>query len=169
MENLTRTCTIDGCEKPLRSPGADWCKMHYHRWYRHGTTDKVATNIRVGRPRRYRTISAKGHPLAGANGRAYEHRVVLYDAIGPGEHSCHWCGVAIHWAAKGDPGELQPDHLNGDGADNRIDNLVPSCRGCNTTRAIQRRSDILRDMGFWSGNDTVAACAGQARRPRIAG
>lgn len=31
-----RTCTIEGCDKPTRSKLADWCKMHYHRWYRTG-------------------------------------------------------------------------------------------------------------------------------------
>lgn len=30
------TCTIDGCDKPARSPAADWCPKHYQRWYRHG-------------------------------------------------------------------------------------------------------------------------------------
>ena len=162
-----RTCTVPGCEKPTRSTGADWCKMHYHRWYRHGSVDRVATRIRTGADRRYRTVPAKGHPLAHANGRAYEHRVVLYDLIGPGTHECFWCGVMVEWGPKGSPDELQPDHLNNDGGDNRPENLVPSCRRCNTTRAIQGRSDVLRDLGFWSGNDTIASCEQQRRKPRI--
>lgn len=29
-------CSIDGCDKPLRSSGAKWCSMHYFRWYRTG-------------------------------------------------------------------------------------------------------------------------------------
>ena len=96
-----RTCTMPGCDKPARSSGAAWCKMHYHRWYRHGSPDKVSTQVRVGMPRRYRTVAAKGHPLAHANGRAYEHRVVLYDLIGQGPHACHWCGVMVNWGPKG--------------------------------------------------------------------
>ena len=29
-----RTCSIVGCEKPVRATG--WCKMHYNTWYRTG-------------------------------------------------------------------------------------------------------------------------------------
>lgn len=151
------TCTAPDCEKPARSATAEWCPMHYHRMYRHGSLDRTATKVRVGAPRRYRTIAAKGHPLAGVNGRAYEHRVVLYDVIGPGVHECHWCGGSVEWLPKGAPGELQPDHLNNDGGDNRPENLVPSCRGCNTTRALQRRHRALRSMGWWSEHDTIAS------------
>lgn len=161
------TCTVPGCGKPARSSEADWCPMHYHRMYRHGSLDKTAVGVRVGAPRRYRTIAAKGHPLAHANGRAYEHRVVLYDLIGPGVHECHWCGDPVEWLPKGTPGELQPDHLNNDGGDNRPENLVPSCRSCNAGRAVQRRSDILRERGWWSGNDTVANLKTRQRLPRI--
>ena len=32
-----RTCTIDGCERPLIARG--WCHTHYKRWQTHGTTD----------------------------------------------------------------------------------------------------------------------------------
>lgn len=141
--------------------------MHYHRMYRHGSLERTAADVYVGRPRRYRTVAAKGHPLAGVNGRAYEHRVVLYDAIGPGPHPCYWCGDLVDWAPKGTPGELQPDHLNDDGGDNRLENLAPSCRRCNTTRAIQRRSDILRERGWWSVNDTIAELKGMHRADRI--
>lgn len=31
-----RTCGIDGCEKPSRTPTAKYCDPHYMRWYRHG-------------------------------------------------------------------------------------------------------------------------------------
>jgi len=63
--------------------------------------------------------------------------VVLYDAIGPGPHECHWnrvtgCGkVALEWG--GGQG-IVVDHLNGDTLDNRPENLVPSCKVCNTRR-----------------------------------
>jgi hypothetical protein len=163
-----RTCVITGCDKPTRSSGADWCKMHYHRWYRHGSTDKVAhrAGITASLGRRYRTVPAKGHPMAMANGRAYEHRFVLYNELGPGPHACHWCGTEVDWLSKGDPRNLLPDHVNSDGADNRIDNLVPSCMSCNTARALQARSDALREAGWWSSHDTIAALR-DGRRARV--
>jgi hypothetical protein len=162
------TCIIDACQKPARSSKADWCKMHYHRWYRHGSTDMVtsASDVSVSLGRRYRVLYLPSHPLAKRGGKVYEHRAVLYDAIGPGPHPCHWCSTAVDWAPKGDPRELQPDHLNNDGADNRPENLVPSCRTCNSTRGVQRRSDALRDAGWWSNNDTVANLA-EGRKPRV--
>lgn len=168
MDNST--CVIDGCEKPTRSANADWCKMHYHRWYRHGSTEKVATksDVSVAHGRLYRTVSAKGHPLAHASGRAYEHRVVLYDAIGPGPHACHWCDTMVDWVPKGTPGELQPDHLNNQGDDNRIENLVPSCRSCNGARGSQRRAAALKAAGWWSNHDTIVRLAAGGRSTPVA-
>lgn len=161
-------CTVEDCEKPLRSSGADWCGMHYHRWYRHGSIDKVSTRVEgVSLGRRYVMKSKVGHPLADKYGRVYVHRLVLFDAIGPGPHSCHWCSRLVDWLPKGDPNELQPDHLNNDGSDNRLDNLVASCRSCNTTRGGQRRSRALRDAGFWSHHDTIERLKSGGRKPEI--
>lgn len=162
-----RTCTIESCEKPARSAKAEWCKMHYHRWYRHGSVDLVDSVIpSVSLGRRYKSAYMPAHPLASKHGKVYVHRMVLFDEIGPGPHACHWCGTEVDWLPKGDPRELQPDHLNNDGGDNRPENLKPSCRTCNSTRGSQRRMDALRERGFWSNNDTVAALG--SRKSRVA-
>jgi hypothetical protein len=55
-------------------------------------------------------------------------RLVLFDKVGPGNQVCHWCGCALTWAT------VCADHLNSDPSDNRADNLVASCRGCNANR-----------------------------------
>ncbi|NKT24515.1 hypothetical protein [Prescottella equi] len=152
------TCTVDGCTKEARSYSADWCKMHYHRWYRHGSTERVATasQATASHGRRYRTVYTPGHPLAGKRGMAYEHRVALHDKIGPGIHDCHWCGTQVRWEANRTAHDaLQVDHLNGIGDDNRHPNLVPACRRCNTLRAAQARHEALVAAGFWSSHDTV--------------
>lgn len=167
------TCMLPECDKPARSNAGSLCKMHYHRQYRHGSTDKVATRsgVTASHGRRYVSKYVPGHPLAGSNGKAYAHRLVLFDAIGPGEHACHWCDVTISWdKTRGEDGVLNVDHLNAIGDDNRIENLVPCCVSCNTARGLQARSDALRAAGWWSGNDTIAHlnAPSQRRRKRVA-
>lgn len=160
-------CSVPDCEKPLRSSGSEWCAMHYHRVYRHGSVDKVDSAVpSVSLGRRYTREYLPRHPLANKSGQVYTHRLVLFNEIGPGPHACHWCGTYIDWLPKGHPRELQPDHLNNDGGDNRPENLVPSCRPCNISRGSQRRQDALREQGFWSNHDTVAALG--PRKPRVA-
>jgi hypothetical protein len=164
-----KICDIDGCEKPARTAAAAWCKMHYHRWYRHGDPHRVATeaSVAVSHGRRYRSLYLPRHPLAGSGGRVYAHRAVLYDKIGPGPHPCHWCGALVDWLPKAHPNELQPDHLNGMGDDNRPENLVASCRPCNVGRGNQARGEALRAAGWWSRNDTISALRSGGRRAPI--
>lgn len=161
-----RTCIIEGCGKPARSAKADWCGMHYHRWYRHGDVHRVAKGIRTSKGRRYTSTIVRGHPLAHADGKVYDHRRVLYDRLGPGTHECFWCGTELGWYPRGTPGSLQTDHLNGDGGDNRSENLVASCGSCNTSRGQQERHDALRRLGWWSSNDTIAQLE-DGRAPRV--
>lgn len=37
-----KLCSIEGCEKVATARG--WCVMHYHRWRRHGTTDRMSSH-----------------------------------------------------------------------------------------------------------------------------
>lgn len=161
-----RTCEIDGCGKPSRSRGSSLCPKHYHRQYRHGDVNLVSAEApSTSHGRRYLSAAIKGHPLAKSGNKVYVHRQVLFDAIGPGVHSCNWCGTAVEWFLdKVDPRAIHVDHLNGIGDDNRLENLVPSCRYCNETRAIQARSDALRAQGFWSCNDTVGRLRDPSQR-----
>ncbi len=165
-----RTCTVTGCTKTPRSGSAEWCKMHYHRWYRHGDVNASAdrSGISVSAGRRYRILTLRHHPLARAAGRVWEHRVVLYDAIGAGPHPCHWCSTLVRWeSTRGDSDCLVVDHLNGIGDDNRVANLVPACGPCNSARGSQARADALRDAGWWSNHDTIAGLRTISRRDRI--
>ncbi|QAY13973.1 HNH endonuclease [Mycobacterium phage Colt] len=81
---------------------------------------------------RYVTVDNE-HPLrkidAHVGRRVAEHRIVLYDKIGPGTHPCHWCGKPVTWGEG-----LQTDHVDWDRLNNTPDNLVPSCRPCNFNR-----------------------------------
>lgn len=80
----------------------------------------------------YTYLYLPGHPIADKSGRIQVHRAVLYESIGPGPHPCHWCGAMADW---GGIGGIHVDHLNGEPADNRLGNLVPSCQHCNKSRA----------------------------------
>lgn len=74
------------------------------------------------------------HPLSTSGGVILEHRKTLYDAIGPGPHACHWkdqfdCGrTSLEWD------NICVDHLDSDTLNNTLENLVVSCRSCNTKR-----------------------------------
>ena len=68
------------------------------------------------------------HPMTTTAGTVRENRMVLYDTIGPGPHSCWVCGITIDWDT------LHADHVNGVRHDNRPENLRPSCGPCNRKR-----------------------------------
>ena len=161
------SCVLPDCDKPSRNPKSPaLCPMHYHRQYRHGRTDAEANSsgVSVSHGRRYRRSYRPGHPVADKNGGGWEHRFVLYDAIGAGPHPCHWCKSPVDWVAKGEPGCLQVDHLNHIGDDNRPENLVPSCGPCNSARGMARRHRALVAAGWWSQHDTIARLRSGGRR-----
>jgi hypothetical protein len=145
--------------------------MHYHRQYRHGSTDAHAptSGLTASHGRRYKRIYRPNHPLANKNGALYTHRAVLYDTIGPGPHPCHWCTEPINWLPRGADGAIEVDHLNDIGDDNRPENLVPSCGPCNTGRAGHRRHQALRTAGYWSEHDTVAQLRNADRQRKTTG
>jgi hypothetical protein len=68
----------------------------------------------------YRRYVRLGHPLATGLGYVSVHRLALYEKIGQGPHSCHWCSAVVDWAPG--PGArraaLVVDHLNNDPRDN---------------------------------------------------
>lgn len=100
----------------------------------------------------YKTLTMRrDHPLSLVGGRLAEHRMVLYDNIGPGPHACYWvdryhCGkTELHWGGRGG---IHVDHLDNDRQNNDPDNLVPSCVGCNIRRGeqpIYRRARLTID------------------------
>lgn len=81
----------------------------------------------------------KSHPLGGKSGMAFTHRLILWEAIGPGTHPCHWCRQPVTWMV-----DLHVDHLNGNKLDNDRVNLVPTCRPCNMLRYQGRLERRLR-------------------------
>jgi hypothetical protein len=94
----------------------------------------------------YRQVTRYGHALAGDQGWVSEHRVVLYEKVGPGPQVCHWCGVGLVWRQRDSrSGSVTADHLDFDRLNNVPDNLVVSCRRCNANRRGVRtyRHDLV--------------------------
>ena len=95
----TGVCAADGCDLPVYGYG--WCQKHYSRWRRHGDT---ATMLRAASGDG--GLASNGYRRVTINGRrVLEHRAVWERAHGPipPRHDVH--------------------HINGDRADNRLDNL----------------------------------------------
>lgn len=92
-------------------------------------------------PASYKYVKRRNHPLAPPSGRLPEHRVILYEKIGPGPHPCHWCKKTLVWekATRTEDGTITTDHLDENTRNNDPANLVPSCHTCNVERARDKR------------------------------
>lgn len=110
---------------PILDPGSRWATVR--SWL-------DGNYFRVKVPAQWRP-----HPVQDKDAKAYLHRVVLADEIGPGPHACNWCGWdGLSWEVTDpkDPQFLAADHLNAVTADCRVKNLAPSCRWCNDNRSV---------------------------------
>lgn len=152
LRDPMRVCNAPGCTQSPRTTYSNWCEMHNARVRRLGTLDLPERRDRIVAENGYVLVLSPDHPLARPShgGRVFEHRQVMYDLIGPGTHPCFWCDAPVAWGST-----LHVDHVDHDRANNDPMNLVPSCRGCNTTRKesitaerwalITARKIVLRD------------------------
>lgn len=129
-------CGIDGCTNDTRSLNGKLCEVHYYRRYRTGVFDPRPKAGFTRRSHGYMSKNDASHPASTPGGTLYQHRAVLYDAIGVGPHPCHWCLKMVTWAPgkKTSFGALVVDHLDDNKANNDLANLKPSCHSCNATR-----------------------------------
>ena len=146
-----KECVVDGCARPAIYTGFGLCRTCWLQQHRTGSTIRKSPQTRLRRPSGYIALWAPDHPLArdGRN-RVYEHRVVLYDALGPGPHACFWCDMPL-----GGWDEIVADHLNEQKDDNRPENLVVSCNSCNRARGamlqfIKRVGHVALDVALTS-------------------
>jgi hypothetical protein len=129
-------CSVFDCHRQARTLRSGLCDLHYHRRKRSGSTD--APSRRPLSKQKYVVRKFSGHPMAFANGRAFVHRVVLYDQTGPGRLPCFWCGRAVRWDRTYpiDNDALIVDHVDHDRHNNDSRNLVPACNSCNSVRRL---------------------------------
>jgi len=124
-----KKCIVEGCNHNTKNGANDLCSTHYSRKRRTGTTDKLPRGphepyiTKAG----YVRIASKDHPL-GNGSYVSVHRMVFYDSVDGACPPCHWCGMDLDWKS------MHVDHLDGVKDNNCVDNLVPSCRRCNTKR-----------------------------------
>jgi hypothetical protein len=111
------------------------CRMHQGRVDRHGDPHFTHyTHRDAVSSHGYVWTHAPLHPLAHGRSRVYRHRMVLFDAIGAGPHSCNWCGTTVWWEPEDGQKMLEADHVDADRLNNDRSNLVPSCQACNKSR-----------------------------------
>lgn len=128
-------CIIDGCNKNTRSGYSQYCETHYYRMRRNGTIELRPISKRHMTDNGYVKIKEK-HVLSDKHGWISEHRIVLFNKIGPGIHLCHWCGKEVDFDLSYPKhlNGLVSDHIDGNKEHNDPDNLVPSCALCNMKR-----------------------------------
>lgn len=129
-------CTEPGCDKEARSSKGKVCEMHYAR-KRVGYAGPFAAPAVVQLQHGYEgNRSLPHHPISGPTGQLYEHRRVLFEAIGSGPHTCEWCAKPIDWWSESQASKLFVDHLDGKKNNNTRSNLVASCHSCNVKRGM---------------------------------
>ena len=96
----------------------------------------VDEKSRSSRP--YKVKRFPNHRLAPKSGNVPIHRIILFEAIGPGKHPCHHCGKTVTWSES-----LHVDHLDRNPANNSPENLAPSCIRCNGS--VRRQGHMVAD------------------------
>lgn len=130
------TCSVNGCDLPVKRKRSGLCYGHYMKMWRYGDTD---SHIKF-KPGGY--ITSNGYRLARAPGHILkvttEHRLVLFDAIGFGPHMCDECDRHINWQ-RPIPDRLCVDHVDENKLNNDRLNLRQLCHSCNIKRNRTRQ------------------------------
>jgi hypothetical protein len=139
-------CTIEGCIAVPKAKGL--CDIHWSRWYRHGDpeahpfTPKGTRQCQVpGCDRPYMALGCcSGHYYDPRRER--ERRAALKEKVlGHYGRACACCGAAV---------DLTLDHVNGDGAQHRLE-LYGDSQGAGGTRFYR----WLIRQGFPPGYQTL--------------
>ena len=121
------SCKVTGCSGRATRVSAGMCERHYCCVRRTGSTRPKLPRIRKLHGG-YVRMRKPGHALADSAGGMYAHRYVAYETHSGECPHCFWCSARLDWSV------AVVDHLNEDKTDNRPENLVVSCNGCNRAR-----------------------------------
>jgi len=157
-------CKIEKCGREAAYKSACLCQKHYFRLRRNGDFElhTISARPRYEDDRGYQFIHAPSHPLC-AKGQSYvgEHRMVLYEAIGPGPMQCELCGVGMTWKT------CQSDHIDEDTRNNERGNLRPLCRRCNTWRSMPPAADRMKSAIVLTFNGETKTAQEWSKDPRV--
>lgn len=121
-------CKIDGCDNKVMYKKDNVCQKHYFRKMRYGTYELTSVRkYRLQNPAGYQKLYEPNHPLSNKDGYVYEHRMTYYD-FDKNVTECALCNIDINWKT------LHIDHIDEDVTNNKLSNLRPLCRACNTFR-----------------------------------
>ena len=125
-------CSIEGCDNPVMYKTRQICQMHYFRYMRNGTYEKVQkrrTTV-LYTPNGYKRVFMPNHDLSTRDGFVFEHRALFYNLTKGLVLSCDFCGADWSFRSYRD----HVDHIDNDKLNNSIYNLRPLCNACNTGR-----------------------------------
>lgn len=124
-------CKVDGCATEAMYKAQAVCQKHYFRFMRKGHYELESRQHRIENDAGYQLVWDPEHTLAMATGYVFEHRAVLYAALGDRPMACELCGVSLNWKS------CRVDHIDGEVRNNAPSNLRPTCNTCNTHRGIR--------------------------------
>ena len=157
-------CKADGCANPVRYKTPCLCQKHYFRMRRNGDLElhKPKAKPRIEDERGYQFIHAPGHPLC-SRGQIYvaEHRVILYEAIGPDPMNCELCGCGLTWKT------CQADHIDENPKNNQKSNIRPLCRRCNVWRSMPPAAERMKNAVVLTFQGESKTAHEWGRDPRV--